>query len=201
AVCGGVGGWAVSLFAVPFLTNGLLGDGRRSCTIEMLMTAPVADWEVVLGKYIGSAIYVLCLIAPAFLQILVVRVYGVPEWGPVISACIGLVLLVLFLISIGLFFSSISKHVLVAVMLSFVAFMLLLFLGLLVPESPPAIETGNVFSNIVHYLFAVLRYASLEHYYNFFEGVVNTRDVVFFVSGTAFFLFLSTLAVESRKWK
>ncbi len=190
-----------ALFAIPFLTMGLLADERRSGTIEMLMTAPVADWEVVLGKYIGSVIYVMCLIAPAFLQIIVVRVYGVPEWGPVISACIGLVLLVLFLISVGLFFSSISKHVLVAVMLSFVAFMLLLFLGILVPESSPTIETGNVFSNVTHYVFSLFRYASLEHYYNFFEGVVNSKDVVFFLSGTAFFLFLSTLAVESRKWK
>ncbi len=192
----------LGIFAIPFMTMGLLADERRSGTIEMLMTAPVADWEVVLGKYLGSVIFVVCLALPSLLQIAVVRTYGMPEWGPVLSGYAGLALLVLFLVSMGLFFSAVSKSPLVAAMLSFVTFMTLLVLGVLVPDTASGISSGNLAANLLHYFFTFLRYASLsEHYENFFFGLVNTRDVVYFASGTVFFLFLSTLALESRKWK
>lgn len=203
ALAGGISGvMFLVTFAVPFLTMGLLADEKRTGTIEMLMTAPVADWEVVLGKYAGALFFVFCLSAPSLLHVVVVRMYGRPEWGPVWSGYIGLAMVILLLVSMGLFFSSISKSALVAVMVSFVAFLTLLILGMVVPETAPAIETSKVFTNVVHYLFAFLRYASLgEHYNNFAYGLVNTKDVVYFLSSTVFFLFLSTLAVESRKWK
>jgi len=193
----------LAVFAIPFLTMGLLADERRSGTIEMLMTAPVGDWEVVLGKYLGSVIFILALMAPSVTEVVVVKMYGLPEWGPVISGYIGLVLVVLFLVSLGLFLSSISKSPLVAVMLSFVTFLALLFVGGAVPDTPPAIETtGNIFQNILYYIYAFIRYASLgEHLGNFGSGLINTRDLAYFGTGTVFFLFLSTLAVESRKWK
>ncbi len=203
AIAGGTSAvMTFAILAIPFLTMGLLADEKRSGTIEMLMTAPVADWEVVLGKYVGSVIFVLVMAAPSLVQVLAVKLYGMPEWGPVWSGYVGLVLLVFFLVSMGLFFSSISKSALVAVMTSFVVFIVLLIIGIVVPQSPPAIEASNVFSNAAHYLFALLKYASIsEHYANFSWGMVNSRDVVYFISGTVFFLFLSTLAVESRKWK
>ena len=192
----------LAMFVVPFFTMGLLADERRTGTIEMLMTAPVADWEVVAGKYLGSVVFVLLMIVPSFAQVLAVRQYGLPEWGPVISGYVGLLLLVLFLISMGLFFSSVSKSSLVAVILSFGAVLVLLLLGSLVRDMTPAVETANLFKNLLYYLKAVLRYAAIvEHYMSFAFGLINSRDVVYFASGTAFFLFLSTLAVESRKWK
>ena len=191
-----------AILAIPFLTMGLLADEKRSGTIEMLMTAPVADWEVVMGKYVGSVIFVLFLSAPSLLQITAVKLHGLPEWGPVWSGYLGLVLLVLMLVAMGLFFSSISKSSLVAVMTSFVVFITLLIAGIFVPETEPVVEGMTVLSNLTHYLYAFLKYAALgEHYGNFAYGLVNSRDVVYFASGTVFFLFLSTLAVESRKWK
>ena len=192
----------LALFAIPFLTMNLPADEKRSGTIEMLMTAPVRDWEVVLGKYLGSVIFTVCLIVPSAAHLIAVRIYGLPAWGNLFTAYLGMVLMVLFLLAFGLFFSSISKSPLASVMLSFVAFLTLLILGAFIPETPPVLEAGTFFANVSHYLFAFLRYASLsEHYMNFFYGLVNTRDVIYFVSGTVFFLFLSTLAVESRKWK
>jgi len=189
-------------FAIPFLTMGLLADEKRTGTIEMLMTAPVADWEVVLGKYLGALLFIVVLSLPSLLHVVAVRAYVKPDWGPIISGYIGLGLVILLLVSMGLFFSSVSKSALVAVMISFVAFMTLLILGIVIPETAPAIKTSNVFTNILHYVFKALRYASLgEHYNNFAYGLVNTKDLAYFLSGTAFFLFLSTLAVESRKWK
>jgi ABC-2 type transport system permease protein len=192
-----------SLLAIPFLTMGLLADERKSGTIEMLMTAPLADWEVVLGKYLGSVIYIFLLVLPSAAQIIAVRMYGLPEWGPVISGYIGLALLLLLLAAMGLFFSSISKSPLVAAVLSLVFFFVMFIISFLVPEAPPAIETtGNITANLLHYAFAGLWYASLaDHFANLGNGLVNTRDVAYFISGTVFFLFLATLAVESRKWK
>jgi ABC-2 type transport system permease protein len=191
-----------AILAIPFLTMGLLADEKRSGTIEMLMTAPVADWEVVLGKYLGSVTFILFLAAPSLVQLLIVKEYSRPEWGPVWVGYLGLVLLVLLLVAMGLFFSSISKSALVAVMTSFVVFVTLLVMGFFVPESPPTIEASNLFSNVTHYIFAFFKFASLgEHYNNFSFGLMNSKDIVYFVSGAAFFLFLSTLAVESRKWK
>lgn len=192
----------IGIFAVPFLTMGLVADERKSGTIEILMTAPVRDWEVVVGKYLGSLLYLLCLVAPSLLQVAAVRTYGYPEWGMVLSSYVGVVLMLMMLVAMGLFFSAVSKDLLVAVMLSFFAGLLLLILGAFVPDSPPAIEASNVFNNLMHYLFAFLRYASLGgHYENFYQGLINSRDIVYFASTTAFFLFLATLVVESRKWK
>jgi ABC-2 type transport system permease protein len=203
ALGGGISGvMFLVTFAIPFLTMGLLADEKRTGTIEMLMTAPVADWEVVVGKYLGALVFVLFLSVPSLLHIIVVQMYGRPEWGPVISGYVGFALVLLLLTSMGLFFSTVSRSSLVSVMISFVIFMTLLILGIVVPEAAPAIETQKLFGNAMHYLFAFLRYASLgEHYNNFTLGLVNTKDVIYFVSGTVFFLFLSTLAVESRKWK
>lgn len=193
----------LSVFAVPFLTMGLLADERRSGTIEMLMTAPVADWEVVLGKYLGSVIYVFFLIVPTAAQVIVVRTYGLPEWGPVISGYVGLFLLLILLIAMGLFFSSISKSPLVSAVLSLVVFFTIFIISVLVPETPPVIKAGgDVLGNLLHYIFIGLWYASLaDHFANLSNGLVNSRDIVYFLSGTVFFLFLATLAVESRKWK
>jgi len=190
------------VFAVPFLTMGLMADEKRSGTIEMLMTAPLRDWEVVIGKYIGSLVFITFLLLPALLQLPLVKMYGQPEWGPVISGYAGLFLLLLLLISMGLFFSSVSKSPIVAAMASFVAFLGIMLVGAFVPESPPPIEQATVFNNVIYYLCAFLRYGSfVEHYINFADGLINSRDVLYFLSGTGFFLFLSTLAVESRKWK
>jgi ABC-2 type transport system permease protein len=195
--------YMLAIFAIPFLTMGLLADERRSGTIEMLMTAPVGDWEVVLGKYFASVLFILALVVPSVLELVATKMYGMPEWGPVISGYIGLALLVLFLVSMGLFFSSVSKSPLVAVMLSYVVFMALLIVGAVVPDTPAGVEmTGNIFANVLHYVYAFLKYASLgEHLGSFSTGLIVTRDVAYFGTGTVFFLFLSTLAVESRKWK
>lgn len=190
------------MLAIPFLTMGLLADEKRTGTIEMLMTAPVRDWEVVLGKYLGALVFVLCLSVPSLLHVVVVRMYGRPEWGPVISGYIGFVLVVLLLTSMGLFFSTTSKSSLVAVMISFVTIMALLIVGALVPETAPAIAGKAWITNAMHYLFAFLRFASFgDHLNSFTLGLINSKDVVYFMSGIVFFLFLSTLAVESRKWK
>lgn len=203
-----LGIWFVALFsllAIPFLTMGLLADEKRSGTIEMLMTAPVADWEVVLGKYLGSITFIICLIIPSVFQAVFIAHRSSPLAGPIVSGYMGLAFLVLLLAAIGLFFSSISKSPLVSVMLSFVAF-IVLYVGLpivnaLVSQSQ-VVKADGMMANVVHYAMAFLAYASLyEHFSNFLEGQANSRDIIYFLSGTAFFLFLSTLAVESRKWK
>jgi ABC-2 type transport system permease protein len=188
--------------AVPFVTMGLLAEERRSGSIEMLMTAPVRDWEVVVGKYIGVAVYMLCLMVPSLLQIVVVRSYGMPEWGPVLSGYVGLALFLVMHLAMGLFFSAVSKNVIVAVMLSCATFVTLMLLGVVVDGFPAIGEEGSLIFNAAHYLAAFLQYAStFDHLFAFLKGTVNTRDVAYFASTTVFFLFLSSLALESRKWK
>lgn len=185
-----------------FVTMGLLADEKKSGTIEMLMTAPVADWHVVLGKYIAGVVFVLALALPSLLQVYAVYRCGRFDWGLVFTRYMGVLCLVFFFVSLGLFFSSISKIPLVAAVLSFISIFIFLVLAVIVDMTTPPVEVGNVLANVLYYLHAALAYMSLwQHYTGFFYGVVDSRDVVYFLSGTVFFLFLATLAVESRKWK
>ncbi len=175
---------------VPLLTMRLVAEEFRSGTIETLMTAPVTDAAVVLGKFIGAfVLYLLLLVATGVFFGLVV-VFGKPDWGVAGMGYLGMVLLGAMYISVGLFASTLTRHQLVAGLIG-IAILAFFTGGLyLVVQTVPA-----------EYAQAVSKLNMITYFSDFSRGVFDTRGLVFFLTVTAFFLFISVKVLESRRWR
>jgi len=171
------------------LTMRLLAEEKRSGTLELLLTSPVRDWEVVLGKYVASlGAFLVMTLLTAYMPILLLRV-GKPDVGPMLSGYLGLILLGSALLAIGLFASSLTQNQIVAAIVG-VGITLLMWLVSGLSE----MVSGGV--------KAVVEYLPLfAHYNDMLRGVIDTKDILYYVSVVALFLFLSTRVLESRRWK
>ena len=174
---------------VPPLTMRLLSEEYRSGTIEMLMTAPVTDVEVVLGKFLGALLYYVALLVPTLAYLVILELYADPDYGPILAGYLGLLLIGALYISVGTFFSALSRYQIVAAVASIVVLFLFTYI-----IGQASMETSGS-------LRVFLQTLSIEgHYRDFARGVLDTSHIVYFLSGTLFFLFLSVKVVESRKW-
>tara|TARA_B100000809_G_scaffold43073_1_gene37364 strand:- start:884 stop:1615 length:732 start_codon:yes stop_codon:yes gene_type:complete len=191
----------VSLFVALFLwlpititviTMGLFAEEKRSGTIETLMTAPVTEWQVVLGKYAGAMTFLLVTMAPSVGYLYIFRTFsgGVPfiDTGALAAGYTILLLVSAFCVSTGLLMSLLTRHQVVAAIACFCAICLPFILRVLSRAVPR--NAG-----------AVLEYMATElHILEFARGVVDTRPMVLYLSGTIFMLFLAVRVLESRRW-
>lgn len=181
--------WALVLLIIPAVTMRLFAEEKRTGTIELLITMPVRDREVVLGKYLASMGLIAILLLLTATYPLTINRLGHLEMGPVITGYLGILLLASASISIGLFFSSLTENQIVA----FTATAVSLF-GLWVLDYLGGALSGN--------LGDVVAFFSLQRHMNpFARGLIDVRHVLFFASVTTFFLMLTTRSLESRKWK
>jgi len=179
----------ILLFAAPILTMRLLAGEKRSGTIEALMTDPVTELQVVIGKFLAGFGFYLALLAPTVVFVAVIRHYGKADVGPIITGYAGLACMGLLVVSLGLFASALTRNQIVAAMVSLVLLVLMWLMPWL------AALAGEK-------LRAVLGYIGIfERLYSFRKGVIDLRDVFFFLSTAALFLFLSVRALEIRKWR
>lgn len=181
----------ILIFATPALTMRLLADEQRMGTMELLLTAPVRDWELVVGKWLGSLGFMLVIILITWVYPLIVNRMASPgiDQGVLISSYVGLVVLVGAMLAIGTLSSAIFTNPVV----SFFATLGIL-LGLWIVGSLGG-GTG-LFSQIANYL------GLMAHYYeNLFRGILDLGDVIYYLSLTALSLFLSAQVVESRRWR
>jgi ABC-2 type transport system permease protein len=182
--------WAMQLFGAPVLTMRLLAEERRSGSIEVLMTAPVTENQVVVGKYLGALTFYIFLWLPTVLYGVILESYTDVDWGPVAAGYLGLVLIGALFLSIGLFASSLTRNQLIAAIITF-ALLLLLVLGVAL--------LGNLVDT--PWLSDTLAYLNtLDHQEELSHGIVDTRRLVLYVSGTVFFLFLTARTLENNKW-
>ena len=185
-------GPGLSGLVVPVVTMALLAEERRSGTLEMLITLPVKDSDVVLGKYIGALGLVLALLLAMLLYPITMFSWpwhlGNLDWGPVRSAMLGLTLFSAASVAIGLLISSVTKSQAVAFFVTFFVLVVLWFLGTVAENLPGTV--GNTLS----YVSFQTRLAG------FTRGLIDTRDVVFFLSVTALALVVTFRALERRKW-
>jgi len=171
------------------LTMRLLAEEQRSGTLELLLTSPLRDWEVVLGKYLASlCVFLVMILLTAYMPILLSRV-GKPDVGPLLSGYLGYVLLGAALLSIGLFASSLTQNQIVAAILG-IGITLLMWLA-----SGLSDMVGGGLKSIVEYL------PLFAHYNDMMRGVIDTKDILYYMSVAVLFLFLSTRMLESRRWK
>ncbi len=179
----------VLVIVMPALTMRVFAEEKRAGTYELLLTAPVRTGEIVAGKFLAAAAFTLVMVALAWIFPLILMVFGNPELGVMFAGYLGLFLLALSFVSVGLFTSSLTQNQIIAAISSF-GILILLFV-----ISWPAEAGGGV-------VWALLKYLSLpEHFSTMTRGVIDTSDVVFFLSVVATALFLTQRSVESARWR
>ena len=181
----------IFLFFIPAVTMKLWSEEKKIGTIEILMTLPIRDYEVVVGKFLAS----FALLAVTVLLTLVipfsVMSLGNPDVGTLIAGYIGLLLMGGAYIAIGFFASTLTENQIIAFIIGIVVCLVLLLIG----EDFVLFKTPN-------WLFPIFSYLGLgAHYSSILRGVLDSRDIIYYLSLIGFFLYLSTLAVESRKWR
>ena len=180
----------VLLFIMPMLTMRLMSEEFRQGTIESLMTAPISDAAVIVGKFLGTLLFYLFLLATTLLYLIAVASHGSPDLGALVAGYIGLVLLGALYIAVGLFFSTCTSNQIIAVITSFSA---LAVLAILVDRFASHFEGG---------VRVVLQHVSISHQFSeFVQGSISLNSVVFFVTSTGFLLFVSVKVLESRRWR
>lgn len=178
----------VLLLIAPLLTMGLLSREQDQGTIELLLTAPLRDWEVVLGKFLAAYLFYLATIAVTVLYVPIVARYGTPDLGIIGAGYLGLALLGAALLALGLFTSALTRSQAVAAVLGVGIGVALWLLEAIGPVLGGARE-------VLAYL------APSGHYYRFLEGVIDTRAGVYLASFTFVFLFLAVQVLEARRWR
>jgi ABC-2 type transport system permease protein len=179
------------VFVSPVLTMSLLAQEWSSGTMETLMTTPINELDVVIGKFLGSMAFFVVLVLPTILYVALLSVYGHVDIGPVIAGYLGIFLTAALFISVGLFCSSMTKSQLVAAF----ATGAVLFASTIIPYLVSYYATiGDVWRSVVNGCI----YA---RYSGFAQGIIDTGNVVFFIAATAVFLFLSVKKLESRRWQ
>jgi ABC-2 type transport system permease protein len=179
------------LFVMPAITMRSISEEMRMGTMELLLTAPVKDWELVVGKWLGAFLFMLTLLAVTWIFPIVLNFLVKPsiDQGILLTGYIGLILMVASLSAIGVFVSSLFNNQLVVFMISLI---LVLIFWLVRPASS---TTGGLGAQILTY------FNFIDHYMNFFQGTIDLSDIVYYLSITSLALFLGTVSVEMRRWR
>ncbi len=178
----------IFLFFIPAITMRTFAEEKKTGTIELLLTKPITDMEIVIGKFLAAL--ALTAIALLFTVIYVVSLttLGQIDYGSIIGAYIGLLLMAGIYISIGIFASSLTHNQVVAFIISFLIVFALFMLNKVLVFLPTA-------------LASILEYISIDfHYGSIARGVVDSRNIVYYISGILIFLLLTRTSLESRRW-
>jgi ABC-2 type transport system permease protein len=177
------------LFLLPMVTMRTYSEEKRSGTIELLLTSPLTDFQIILGKFLGAMALYAVMLAVTVIHLGLLFVYGHPEWKPIMTAYIGLLLMGGCFISLGLFISSLTKNQIVAGMVTFAVFLLLWVITWIGSAAGPTAE------KITQYLSIV------DHYDDFGKGVLDTTHFIYYLSFISFGLFLTAKSVDSERWR
>ena len=179
----------ILLFLIPFITMKLFAEEKKMHTLELLMTSPVTTLEIVLGKFLASVLFVSVMLALTTIYPLSLLVIGNPDIGPIFGSYLGLVLMGAAYSAVGIFYSAMTENQIVAGALSLFTALALFIINWVGQFS------GPVLSDILDQL------SLIRHYDSFSNGVLATNDIVFYVSFTGFFLFLTYRVLDSYRWR
>ena len=179
----------VGLFLIPMITMRLFAEEKRSGTMELLMTSPVRDIEIILGKWLGALLMYLSVVGISALNILTLFAYGKPDWKPILVAYLGLILQGGCLLAIGTFISTTTRNQIIAGGATFAVCLLLWVL-----DWVSSYEQAG-WAKVVSYL------SVLTHFEPFSKGIIDTKDVIFYLSMIFFGLFLTARSMESLRWR
>ncbi|MDP3722870.1 MAG: ABC transporter permease [Candidatus Omnitrophota bacterium] len=182
--------WFAVLIMVPLLTMRTFSEEKRTGTIELLLTAPVTDLQVVVAKFLGAWLVYLLLWAPTVVFFVVLRALTRFDWAPVFTGYLGTALLGGVLVAVGLLASSLTRNQVIAAVLTFVAILLLFSVGIL-----------DVFVRDPQ-TSVIIKYLSLiEHLQHFSKGLLDTRPICFYLSLSLICLFLTGRVISNPRWR
>jgi len=181
----------IFLFLAPALTMRLWAEEKKSGTIEFLLTLPVTNWQVVLAKFFGSLFFLFIALLLTLSIPISISFIGDIDWGPVIGGYIGALFLGGAYISIGLLISSLTKNQIIA-----------FILGVVVSFSFFIVGADFVLSGTPLFLVPILKVLGMgNHFYNIARGVIDSQDVIYYLSFIFLFLYLNASVISARKWR
>jgi gliding motility-associated transport system permease protein len=178
----------VFLFFVPAITMRLLAEEKKSGTLELLTTKPVRDAEIVLGKFFAAWALLAAALLPTLCYLFTVTALGSVDLGPVVTGYLGLLLMGAVYIGLGLFASSLTENQIIAFILGFLMMLVLFMLSRVLMYVPEGFATTVEFLGIDY------------HFSNIARGVIDSRNIIYFLSLIGFSLYCTTVALERRKW-
>jgi len=179
----------ILLLLMPLITMRLFAEERRSGTIELLLTYPVRDGAVLIGKYLAALALYAIMLALTLLYPGILFYFTRVEWGPLLTGYLGLLLMGATFLAVGIFASSLTENQIVAAITTFGTLLLLWVVGW------SAEYVGGPWGHVLSHL------SILEHFDTFARGVLDTKDVIFYVDVTIVALFLTLRSLEARRWK
>jgi ABC-2 type transport system permease protein len=184
----------VFLFLVPAITMKTFAEEKKNGTIELILTRPISDTNLVLGKYFASVLLVLLILIPSLIFFLSIYLLGSPvgniDTGGTWGSFIGLFFLAAAYTAVGVFASSLTDN-------QIVSFILAMVIGLFVYIGFDSIASLGVFSEVKYFL---VQLGINEHYSSMSRGVIDTRDVVYFACISSIFIIATRIRIQSRKW-
>jgi ABC-2 type transport system permease protein len=179
----------IFLFVLPLITMRTYSEEKRSGTIELLLTSPLSDMQIILGKFLGAMGLYASMLAITLVHIGLLFVFGSPEWRPIATTYLGLLLMGGCFMSVGLFISSLTKNQIVASAITFGVFLMLWVINWIASFMGPTAQQ-------------VLNYLSItDHLDDFTKGILDTKHLVYYVSFITFGLFLTARSVDTERWR
>jgi len=186
----------VLLFILPFLTAAIMmnsiADEQKTGTLELILTAPVRDWELIVGKWLGGFLFIMIIVVITWIYPVVLNQMVKPgiDQGLLVSGYLGVTLVSATLVAIGIAVSSLFSNQIPAFLITFLIFLLLWFISF------PSQLLGPTGGDIITYI------ALRSHFYDtFFQGIIQMSDIIYYISVTILALFLATVSIETRRWR
>lgn len=173
---------------IPAITMRSFSEEKKQGTLELLLTKPITDIELILGKYLSALTLIVITLAPTVLYFIIIKMIGpIPFW-PFVTSLLGYILMSAFFIGIGIFVSSITENQIIAFIVAVLICLFFFLLGKLLVVFPPS-------------MVSVFEYLTTDyHLSNISRGVIDSRVLVYYFSMIFFTLFLTKVSLESRKW-
>jgi ABC-2 type transport system permease protein len=177
------------LLLMPAATMRLFAEEKKTGTIELLFSYPVRDWELVLGKFLAGLALYGAMLGVSLLDLTMLGLFARIEWGPVLTGYAGLLLLGMAFLGLGILASSLTENQIVAAVGAFGVLLLLWVIGWSTEVAGPTL--GPILSHL----------SIINHYDSFAKGVIESKDVVFYLNFTLLCLFLTLRSLESKRWR
>ncbi len=178
----------IFLFVVPAITMRLMAEEKKVGTIELLTTKPLEDWEIIGGKFLSAWLLIVIALLPTLLYYITVAILGEVDHGVIIGGYLGLLLMAGVYVAIGLFASTLTDNQIVAFIVAFLIIALLYWFD-------------KILIFVPGFLTSIIEYLGIDyHFANIARGVIDTRDIVYFVTLGGFALYLAVVMLEKRKW-
>ena len=179
----------IALFVLPLITMRTYSEEKRSGTIELLLTSPLTDFQIIMGKFLGAMALYTLMLAVTVIHIGILFIYGNPEWKPILTGYLGLLLMGGAFISLGLLISSLTRNQIVAGMSTFAALLFLWIISWFADAASPTMQ--QVLNGL----------SIIQHFDDFSKGVIDTKHLVYYLSFITFGLFLTAKSVDSERWR